>query len=226
MLTVAQASERLSVSEHEVRRLIHTGSLPARRVGRTFVLDEESVAARARLRIAPGRPLAPATAWAALWELSGERATWLEASSRSRLLARLRTMEVEDLLAAVRERSDRVELRVLPAYREQVLTAAGVVATGMSAAHAVGADVAAVAALAEVCCTTRTLDALTQRFGLSPAGESNLVVHLSRFDALPLDDRHSLPAAAVAADLARSPEARTRRAGTDLLAAALDGSAP
>lgn len=218
MLTVTQASERLSVGEHEVRRLVHAGLLTARRVGRTFVLDEEPVDARARLSIAPGRPLAPATAWAALWELSGERVTWLEASSRSRLLAKLSAMTVHGLQAAVRERSDRVGLCVLPAYREQVLTSAGVVATGMSAAHEAEADVAAVAAPAEVCCTTRTLNTLTQRFALSPRGESNLVVHVSRFDALPLEGRHALPAAAVAADLASSSEVRTRRAGSDLLA--------
>ena len=221
MLTVVQASARLAVSEHEVRRLVHAGTLTARRVGRSFVLDEEPVTARASLRITSGRALAPATAWAALWEPSGERATWMEATSRSRLLARLRTMEVEDLLAAVRERSDRVGLRVLPTYRDRVLDVPGVVATGMSAAHAAGADVAAIAAPTEACCTARTLDALTRRFALSPRGESNLLVHVSRFEALPLDDRQVLPVAAVAADLARSPEVRTRRAGTDLLATAL-----
>lgn len=221
MLTVPQASERLSVSEHKVRRLVHDGTLSARRVGRTFVLDEEPVAAQTRLRITAGRPLAPATAWAAPWELSGERATWSGASSRSRLIARLRTLAVEDLVATVRTRADRTGLRVLPAYRQRVLTHDGVVATSMSAAHSVGADVEALDAPAEVCCSPRTLAALHEEHGISSDGEHNLVVHAPRFSTLPLDGRAHLPAAAVAADLATSPEVRTRRAGTDLLTARL-----
>lgn len=67
----------------------------------------------------------------------------------------------------------------------------------------------------------RVLAALCQRYGISSDGEHNLVVHVPRFDPLPLEGRARLPVAAVAMDLATSPEVRTRRAGADLLVARL-----
>lgn len=42
---------------------------------------------------------------------------------RSRLLARLRGYDAERLVAAARDRAERHELRVLPAYRQRLLAA-------------------------------------------------------------------------------------------------------
>src|SRR3954462_12876876 len=110
MLTVEEAAARLGVSGHEVRRLIRVGTLPAQRGGRTLTLDEAVVEARARLPIAHGRALAPATAWATLWELSGEPAGWLDRSGRSRLHARLRPWGAGRVGAAGRGRARRCDL--------------------------------------------------------------------------------------------------------------------
>ncbi len=221
MLTVAQAAERLAVSAHEVRRLIRTGALAASRVGRTLVLDDAAVDERARLPIGAGRALAPHTAWAALWELSGLRADWLEASSRSRLRARIGGLEPAQVVVATRRRADRRALRVLPSYRDRVLAVDDVVASGMSAADAIGADVVATTAADEIYCTDGQLLALQREFGLSDRGEANLIVRVPAFERLPFTDRQYMPVAVVAVDLAESSDVRTRRAGLTLLADAL-----
>ncbi|TYP90779.1 helix-turn-helix domain-containing protein [Blastococcus xanthinilyticus] len=221
MLTVDQAAERLGVEPEQVRRLIRAGKLAARRVGRTLVLDEDAVESRARLPITAGRALAPHTAWAALWQLSGEDVAWLPPADRSRLLARLRGYDPDQLVAACRDRAERHELRVLPAYRQRLLDTDGVVPSGLTAAAAVGADIVAREAAVEVYSSQDTLDGLRGDLGVSDRGEPNLVVRVPRYDELTLTGRAHMPAAVVAVDLAESPDVRTRRAGLDLLAAAL-----
>ena len=226
MLTVAEAAIRLAVGPEQVRRLARAGTLPARRIGRTLVFDEDAVEARARLSVKAGRALTPRSAWAALWLLSGDAADWLNPADRSRLRARLRTWDAEHLVAAVRRRADRYDLRVLPPYRDQVLGAEGVVTSGMSAVEAVGADVVATAVVDEVYCTAHTLARLRQDLGLSDRGQVNLVVRVPRYGRLPLTACTHMPAAAVAVDLAESIDVRTRRAGLALLARMLTPPGP
>jgi excisionase family DNA binding protein len=221
VLTVGQAAERLGVGAEQVRRLIRTGKLAARRVGRTLVLDEDAVDGRARLPITAGRALAPRTAWAALWLVSGEDVDWLAPADRSRLLARLRGYDADRLVAASRDRAERYELRVLPAYRQRVLATDGVVPSGLTAAAAVGADIVAAESADEVCCAAGTLAGLRRELGLSERGQANLVVRVPRYERLDLTGRAHMPAAVVAVDLAESADVRTRRAGLDVLAAAL-----
>lgn len=221
MLTVAQAAARLGVGQEQVRRLARCGKLPAYKVGRTIVLDDDAVDRRARLPIKAGRGLAPRTAWAALWLLSQDEVDWLTAADRSRLRSRLRSWNAEQVVTAERSRADRYDLRVLPAYLDRVLGAEGVVASGMSAAAAVGADVVAATAAAEVYCAAETLAALRRDLSLSDRGETNLVVRVPRYDRLLLAGYTDMPSAVVAVDLAESVDVRTRRAGLTLLADAL-----
>jgi excisionase family DNA binding protein len=226
VLTVAEAAERLGVEAEQVRRLIRAGKLPARRVGRTIVLDEDAVDGRARLPITAGRALAPRTAWAALWLLSGQDVDWLPPADRSRLVTRLRGYDAERLVAASRGRAERHELRVLPAYRQRALATEGVCPSGLTAAAAVGADIVATDSVDEAYCTAGTLAALRRDLGLSQRGEANLVLRVPRYDGLSLTGRAHMPVAVVAVDLAESSDVRTRRAGLDLLAAALGNLAP
>jgi excisionase family DNA binding protein len=220
VLTVDEAALRLGVSDQEVRRLIRAGTLPSRRVGRTLVIADDAVDSRARLGITRGRSVSARTSWAMLWELSGERADWLDRVGRSRLRSRLQRSTTVQLVAAARSRSDKHQLRVQPFYRDRVLQVDGVVLSGMSAANAVGADIVAVEAADEIYCSTSTLTGLHRDFGLSGRGEANLIVRVPRFDGLPLTDRERMPAAVIAVDLAESGDVRTRRAGLTLLEAA------
>lgn len=223
MLTVKQVALRLGVGPEQVRRLARAGQLPARKIGQALVFDEDAVDSRARLSPRPGRALAPRTAWGAVWMLSGDDADWLATAERSRLRSRLRTWDAGHLLAATRMRADRYDLRVLPAYRDRVLAATGVVASGMSAASLVGADIVADGAADEVYCTAATLALLRRDLGLSERGQTNIVVRVPTYERLPLTGRHHMPRAAVGLDLAESVDVRTRRAGFSLLADALAG---
>lgn len=212
------------VSDQEVRRLVRAGTLSGQRIGRTLVIADDAVDSRARLVVTRGRSVSAETAWALLWELSGERAGWLDRVGRSRLRSRLQRSTAEQLVAAVRFRAGRHELRVLPAYRDRLLHADGVVASGMTAANAVGADIVAVGAADEIYCSAVTLTRLRREFGLSNRGETNLIVRVPRFDALTLTGRERMPAAVVAADLTESSDVRTRRAGLTLLETALSAA--
>lgn len=221
MLTVPQAAARLGVGEEQVRRLVRSGQLDATKVGQTVVIDDDAVDARARLAVRPGRLLVPATAWGALWELSGERASWLSPTDRSRLRARLRRYGAEQLVAATRARAERHGVRVLPAYRARVLAAEGVVISGLTAAAAVGADVISTGEEDEAYCSTVTFTRLRADYALTDRGQANLILRVPRFD-LQLEGRERMPDAVVALDLAESSEVRTRRTGLELLRESLD----
>ena len=56
MLSTLEAAKLLGVSSIRVRNLIYDGALPARKVGRSWVLREEDVMARLERRPGPGRP--------------------------------------------------------------------------------------------------------------------------------------------------------------------------
>lgn len=217
-MTVADAAERLGVSAHEVRRLVASGTLSAERVGRMLLLDEHGVTRRARAHISRGRALAPSTAWAALWEASGERAGWLEGGARSRILSWLHSRSVEQIAAGCRSRAVRVDVRVLPGYRAALLGETGVVAGGMTQAERAGADVLGSGGIPdEVYCSAETWARLRRDFGLTETGEVNLVARIPRFDEPELLTRTVMPDAVVAVDLVESADPRTRRAGLALM---------
>lgn len=60
-ISTKEAARRLQVSPQRVLSLLHDEQLAGRRVGRTWLVDETSVAARASLGISAGRPWTPAT---------------------------------------------------------------------------------------------------------------------------------------------------------------------
>lgn len=111
-------------------------------------------------------------------------------------------------------------MRVLPAYRDAVLAAEGVVVSGLTAAAAVGADVVTAGGGDEAYCTTATFARLRGDYALTDRGHANLVLRIPRFD-LPFERRERMPDAVVALDLAESSDVRTRRAGLRLLNDAL-----
>jgi excisionase family DNA binding protein len=221
-VTTGEAAERLGVSAHEVRRLVASGDLAATRAGRTILVDDAAVRARLRSRTGRGRALAPATAWAALLEASGERAAWLERSTKSRLRRWLRERDPELIAVACRRRAERRELNVLPTYDDAVMSARGVVTGGISAADQLASQISDVGAgTSEMYCSRHTLDALTRDFGLTGTGRPNLIVRIPTFDDASVLGRPVMPVAVVAVDMSESADARTRRAGLDILTKAI-----
>jgi excisionase family DNA binding protein len=57
LVGTSKAAELLGVSQNRVRQLINSGQLPARRVGRTFVIRRADV--DAFVALPPGRPRYP-----------------------------------------------------------------------------------------------------------------------------------------------------------------------
>jgi len=65
-ISVAEAAHELGVSPRQVRHLVDSGALPARRLGVGWLLPADAVHARARHAPSPGRPLSAPLAWAVL----------------------------------------------------------------------------------------------------------------------------------------------------------------
>lgn len=90
LLGTTEAAERLGVSTNRVGELVRRGTLPATRVGRTWVIDEDSVeklAARG-----PGgriQPLTSAEAWAVAYLIDGLTPQWISAVEQRRLARRV-----------------------------------------------------------------------------------------------------------------------------------------
>ena len=98
-LNVAQAADALGVSHVQVGRLIDAGELDAKRFGRSWVIDPDSLRRYRLLRPRRGRPLS-------------ERASWqrvLDAEPPANV------DEAIDLARLVRRRSRNERIRILPA---------------------------------------------------------------------------------------------------------------
>ncbi len=65
-MEVAEAAEDLAVSPRQVRRLVQTGVLPARRLGSGWLVSAEGVRERARGATSRGRPVSAGMAWVLL----------------------------------------------------------------------------------------------------------------------------------------------------------------
>ncbi|TSD63651.1 excisionase family DNA-binding protein [Aeromicrobium piscarium] len=98
-ISVAEAAKRLGVSRQRVVAMIQSGSLPAVKVGRSYVIDAAAVS---RHRGAVSRPLSPRMA-AALLRLAAHEKPGVSASEVSRLRGRLaRLHDAADPVGLVR----------------------------------------------------------------------------------------------------------------------------
>jgi excisionase family DNA binding protein len=57
--TTKQAAERLGISVRRVQLLIQKGSLPAEKIGRDWIIDDEDLEEFASQKRSPGRPSNP-----------------------------------------------------------------------------------------------------------------------------------------------------------------------
>jgi hypothetical protein len=219
-ITSRQAAEQLGVTQQRIQALFTAGDVRGRMVAGRLVVNSGDIQARLVRRPGRGRPLAARVAWGMLWELSSERAHWLEASERSRLVANIRKLNTEDVVLRVRRRAALHRYRILPTYVNRLAADAGCVASGVSAASAVGADVVALG-FAEVYTARSTRDRLVKQYAMVEGGnDADNNVNLRVLDddlTFLLNGRTHMPSAVVACDLMESPEPRTRRAGTLIL---------
>lgn len=106
MVSVTQAAQRLGVAPQRVRQLIASGTLPATKVGSSWVIKGSSLR-QLKQRSRPGRPLSERSAWMVIAAADGhEILDELSAPDRSKARARVReVMEAIDRL----KRTDETE---------------------------------------------------------------------------------------------------------------------
>ncbi len=98
-VTLHHAAEQLGVSVRQAQRLAAAGTLDVTRwVGRTALVDSDSVLAAGRTSDGAGRRWAARTAWAAFDLLETGQTDRLAGSQLSRLRSQLRTIDVDRLV--------------------------------------------------------------------------------------------------------------------------------
>ena len=215
-MTTTAAAERLGVSQRQVQRLIDAGELLATRTaGDAWVVDAIAVNAMTRARPTRGRPWTAATAWAALWRLSGLEVDWLDCRTTSRLTARLESIGAEELLHATRRRAVVRRYRVSESFVAELRSV--VVLSGTSAMTAATFGMEADLASLDGYCDSEALTRMVHDFHLVDDARGNATLRAAALRSLPIHGRKTMPVAVVAADLAESLEARERSAGLRVL---------
>jgi excisionase family DNA binding protein len=210
-VSVAEAAEALGLSARRVRALAEAGEIPARRVGRAWVIDLD----RRRLPRPPGRRLSARSAWAVL----GLGCEGLSRSERQR--ARERQMRLAELppLALI-QRAAVHRLVGHPAALQRLKDEPRIVLSGVSAAAHHGADVIAVDRV-EGYIRTNDLEDVRRAYALrAPSHEesANVLMRVP-LPAWPFaEGERYAPRLVVAADLHDAGDERSVRAARGLIA--------
>ncbi|MCT9929366.1 helix-turn-helix domain-containing protein [Planotetraspora sp. A-T 1434] len=225
-LTTDEAARILGVTPGRVHALAKSGKLSFRMAGRTRLIDPVSVHRLVATPRRPGRPLTPASAWAALLSDLGtvdwmELTRSLDLSSQQRYnLKRLIARTSADdwsALARVRARAHRVQTRA--AYLDEILRWDGVVRSGVSATTTHRLDLVATGE-AEAYTDEETWQLLQREFHLAPSESGNLVLRVPAVPDARLPfvlGREVMPVAVVAVDLLDSGDPRSRRTALQII---------
>ena len=225
-VSVAEAAARLAVSPRRVRQLIEDGGLAGQRVGGTWLVVEDELESRLKLRPSSGRPLSSRSAWDVLAALSevGEGLEPLSPSARSRARSRAKllrrhssSIDSNEWRSALRRRAQLHRFYAHPSVVADLANDPRVVRSGISAAQYHGADLVVVGG-AEGYVRASDLDDVVERYGLSAAAkaDANVWLHVVPEGADWLFRHRVAPASVVAADLIERDEYRDHAAGVKL----------
>lgn len=221
-LSVREAADRLGVSTIAVRQQIAAGRLAAVKRGRDWWLDAHAVERMARQPPNGGRPLSPAMAWAVLLLASGEETAAKTVAGRDRYWSRARTWLRDHQLAEhaprLRARARVEQLDAHPSELKRILGRSDVMATGVSAADAIG--LVGSASAIEVYAPADHRGALIDEHALMPGPGSVLLrwVPDEIWPHLSGNGNRRAPQAAVLLDLLENDEPRARREAARALA--------
>lgn len=206
-LSVGEYAKREHMSERRVRQLAVEGRLPARRVGRSWIIEGQS-GPRSRLAV---RPMSRENAWAMARRLSGQDSRPLRQDRYRSMVDRLRSSDhPEQLLAAwFANRAERRSYNAQPQDLDDLRNDPRLGVSGVSheaSGLLVGREV-------EGYVSHGQLDTLIREFLLTSAlaGKGNVLLHVA-------EDFDDVPIAFVVADLAERPGIRERQAAKTLLA--------
>jgi excisionase family DNA binding protein len=232
-VSVREAAQRLAVHPSRVRSLVSAGQLDGRRIGSQWVVELEDLERRQALvgAGATSRAMSARSVWGAAALLDGQMAPWLASSERSRLRARLRAHDGANWQTYARWLTSRqrtvTRYRVADTDLDVLLATGGVVATGVSAAHAYHLGLGT-SGQGDAYVTSSLADQLVQNFFLIKSAQGNLTLRIVDGNWHLTTARHlaGLAVAArlmVAADLLDTGDSRSLTAGTGLLGDILDG---
>lgn len=225
-ISVADAAARLDLSQPRIRQLLSSGDLAGRRLGRSWLVSDESVAQLQQQSRPSGRPLGPRRAWGLLDVLAGGQAAWLAPSARSQLRAgmpRLAGAPPDKWRAALKGRSRVFRCQIHPSGISRLVSREGVLAAGMAVIAGRPFDlVSGSREVDQVYADPSVWPGISRDLAVREAGPGspglvpNMTVHLPRI-AWPFDKRAELPDSVLAADLLDSLEPRRTRAGAERL---------
>ncbi|AKU17959.1 hypothetical protein [Luteipulveratus mongoliensis] len=178
-ITLDDAATRLGVNQRQAQRLAQTGRLQVvRRVGRSVLVDDESVTSILRGQHSRGRRWTANTAWAAIELLQQGETTRLVGSARSRLKRRLGEVSVEELVRLASDRA--LTRRYTQTRRTRAALATELALSGVSrlGEDELGVDLDLTRAEGDrVEGYTLAVNELEQRFGLIGDAEGDVLVH-------------------------------------------------
>ena len=217
-IEASEVARRLRVSRRHAVEVMRAGALPARQLGSGLWLTSIGMVEAYKeygLR-GRGRTLAAASAWGALWELSGETAFWLPDSTRFRIRAYLSGVTVDQLVRDVSTRNLMKRYRAVDPRPDR----SNLIATGRAAIKEIYPkrrnDGRLIAAYVRV-------GSVQVQAELAGMVEDYRGPHVLFENTLPARYRPwTMPSAVIAADLARSPSGEDRKDGRKALAQLLD----
>lgn len=204
----------LGVNEARVRQLVEAGDLPARKVGRQWLIEADDLERFRRLPRSEGRPYGARMAWGLLDLVSGGEAQWLDRFERSKAKRRLVENRLVDLVPRLRRRCEPHRFYAHPG----VVEALGdeVVRSGVSAAAEHGLDIVAHDEV-EGYVQQHELAGLVERYKLQPPDGMVNVMLRAVGDPWPFGAEQVAPLVVVGLDLCEADDDRSRRAGHQAL---------
>ena len=217
-LAVREAADQLGLHEARVRALIAAGELEAVKVGGRWLLDQDSIARRGREGSHPGRPFEPHNAWALIFLASGVEPEGGSPSVLWRLRRLLAVEGISVLKPRLRRRAEVKRFVAHPGELRHLADRAELVPSGISAARVHGIDLAAGDEL-DAYVSADALPRIVKEHALVPAegGGANVVLRAVPAAGWALEGQQLAPHAAVALDLAESPDPRAGREGSAAL---------
>jgi hypothetical protein len=219
LLSIPEAAEELSLHPSRVRALAAVGALPAIKIGNRWAVDRMAVARRLQGEHGAGRPFEPHNAWAVLFLASGNQPDWVSPKVLWRLRRALSLEGLRALVPRLERRATRSAFRAHPGELPHLLEDPVLVRSGISAAGSYDLDLVS-GAEAEGYVREGRLTKFQRAHALEPAaiGAGNVLIRVVPASAWHLD-RHDgvAPPAAVAVDLHGAADARSQRAGRQLL---------
>lgn len=222
LISVKEAANRLGVSADAVRKRISADGLRAQRRGREWWLDAREIDRIARHGPSRGRPLSPDMAWGVLLSASGDDESAARAVHNPRYWSRLRSWlrghPLAEHSSRLRARAEAEQFDAHPSELARILDRPDVLATGISAADAVG--LLGGRSAVEVYAPAAHRDALIDEHALE-AGPGPVRIRWVRDEIWPLldqDDDRRAPRAAVLIDLLEHDDPRARREAARALA--------